>query len=258
MEIQELWRVVKKRLVMILVLTVMAAASSAILSRFVLARQYAGTATLIVVPHGSAQDLLTSMVTGQQLVDTYASLVTTRPVLETAMKSLGWTAPTSRLAKDIVATPKANTDFVEITVKEPTAAWAARVANAVAKATVAEATRIDGGQTDLQIVAQAVPARHAVDPDIKTNVAVAVALGLMTGSGLAFLLEYLDDSLHTEEEAKRYLDMAVLSAIPLIKDGKGVAGPSSRTAGQRAETKKEKKQRRARRVSAPPRVERGL
>jgi len=63
-ELIELWRVIRKHLAMIVVVTVVAAATAGILSKFVLPKQYASTATLMVIPQNSAQDLLTNLVTG--------------------------------------------------------------------------------------------------------------------------------------------------------------------------------------------------
>jgi len=215
-ELIELWRVIRKHLAMIVVVTVVAAATAGILSKFVLPKQYASTATLMVIPQNSAQDLLTNLVTGQSLVDTYAQVAESRSVLETVVSrdNLGLSA--TALANDVAATPVANTDLMTIKVTSTNPFWASRVSNAVAQATVSTVTRITR-QRQLEVVDPAVPVPIPVAPKTKTNVAIALVLGLLVGGGLAFLLEYLDDSLKTEEDIKRVLDLPVLSVIPLIE-----------------------------------------
>lgn len=245
MELKELWRIIKKRLVMVVVITLVATITSGVLSKFVLSRQYAGTATLIVIPHNSTQDLLTSMVTGQQLVDTYAQLVTSREVVQPVYSGLHSGMSLTKFTGAITATPETNTDLLTVTVKGSSPAFASRVANLVASQTVATVARVEH-QKDLQVITPASPNPIAVSPKSKTNVAIAFVLGLLVSGGLAFLLEYLDDSVHSEDDVKRYFGLPVLTVIPTIDPpsrGKSTPLPSSK--GTR------------RRGSSPTRVERG-
>ena len=49
---------------------------------------------------------------------------------------------------------------------------------------------------------------------------LGIILGLMVGVGLAFLREYLDRTLRTEEDIQRHLDLPVLGIIPEAEAGK--------------------------------------
>ena len=57
-------------------------------------------------------------------------------------------------------------------------------------------------------------AGEPVKPNTKLNVAVAVFLGLFVGVGLVFLLEYLDPSIKTRDEAVALLGLPVFGMIP--------------------------------------------
>jgi uncharacterized protein involved in exopolysaccharide biosynthesis len=61
------------------------------------------------------------------------------------------------------------------------------------------------------------PPLKPVSPKILLNMAIAVLLGGFGGFGLAFLLEYLDDSLEKAEDVEDYLQLPVLSSIPELK-----------------------------------------
>jgi succinoglycan biosynthesis transport protein ExoP len=69
--------------------------------------------------------------------------------------------------------------------------------------------------SNIRITEEAVMPADPVKPRKKLNLMLSVIFGLMTGAGLAFLWEYLDRSLHTEEDVRRYLDLPVLSVIPV-------------------------------------------
>lgn len=61
-----------------------------------------------------------------------------------------------------------------------------------------------------------------VKPKKKLNIILSVIFGLMTGVGLAFFMEYLDRSLRTEEDVQRYLEIPVLSIVPVAESSKRI------------------------------------
>ncbi|HHY19313.1 MAG TPA: hypothetical protein GX522_05390 [Firmicutes bacterium] len=60
-----------------------------------------------------------------------------------------------------------------------------------------------------------------VRPKTKMNIAVAAFLGLFLGAMLAFLFEYLDNTIVTKEDIEQYLGLTVLAAIPQITEEGG-------------------------------------
>ncbi len=70
--------------------------------------------------------------------------------------------------------------------------------------------------SNIRIAVKAVSPMFPVRPNKKLNLILSVIFGLMIGIGCSFLWEYLDRSLRTEEDVQRYLDLPVLSAIPLV------------------------------------------
>ena len=70
------------------------------------------------------------------------------------------------------------------------------------------------GENNISIVDAAHVPLEPYKPSLKKNVAIAVALGLFLGVGLAFLLEALDDSLKGREAVERIVGSPVLSLVP--------------------------------------------
>ena len=71
-----------------------------------------------------------------------------------------------------------------------------------------------------------------IKPNKKRNVLLSIVLGLLGGIGLAFFLEYLDQTIHTEDDVQRYLDLPVLAVIPVADQagtGYGYGGRSGKT-----------------------------
>lgn len=55
---------------------------------------------------------------------------------------------------------------------------------------------------------------YPISPKKKSNLLLSVILGLFGGVGLAFFIEYLDQTVRTEEDLKNVLNVNVLSVIP--------------------------------------------
>jgi len=82
-----------------------------------------------------------------------------------------------------------------------------------------EETRIaENMQTsDVWVVDPAVVPTSPVSPRPTLNMAIALVLGLFAGVGVAFVLEFLDTSLKTQEDVERELQLPVLGLIPSME-----------------------------------------
>lgn len=76
--------------------------------------------------------------------------------------------------------------------------------------------------TNIFIVDRAEVPRSPVRPKVRRNVLLAGLIGLLLGVGLAFFLEYLDNTIHGPDEVKQYLGVPFLGPVG-IADVKGDA-----------------------------------
>ncbi|HEV7860376.1 MAG TPA: polysaccharide biosynthesis tyrosine autokinase [Pyrinomonadaceae bacterium] len=60
--------------------------------------------------------------------------------------------------------------------------------------------------------------REPIGPPRLRNIAIAFLLSLLAGIGLAFLLDYLDDTLKTVEDVDRYIHLPALALIPATRN----------------------------------------
>ncbi|RLB60748.1 MAG: protein tyrosine kinase, partial [Deltaproteobacteria bacterium] len=80
------------------------------------------------------------------------------------------------------------------------------------EARIAQASTI----SSVQVVDPAITPKIPIKPNKKKNLALGFILGLMLGVGLAFLLDYMDQTLKTTEDVKEKLGLNVFGIIPRI------------------------------------------
>ncbi len=69
---------------------------------------------------------------------------------------------------------------------------------------------------NISIVDPALQPSRPFTPNLKRALMISAILGLMIGIGLAFLFEYLDDTLKRPEEIEKHLGISVLGVIPKL------------------------------------------
>ena len=68
--------------------------------------------------------------------------------------------------------------------------------------------------SNIRIVEPAITPLAPINPNKVRKMALGILFGLVIGTVLAFLLEYLDKTLRTEEDIQRHLNLPVLGVIP--------------------------------------------
>jgi len=69
---------------------------------------------------------------------------------------------------------------------------------------------------NIRILDRAVKPEAPVKPRVRLNILLGLIIGLMGGIGLAFLLEYMDITIKTQEEVEQELGLTFLGIIPSI------------------------------------------
>lgn len=67
---------------------------------------------------------------------------------------------------------------------------------------------------NIHVVDQAVVPKAPVKPQVKMNILLAIVVGLFLGIGLAFFMEYIDNTIKTPDDLKRYFNLPYLGPIP--------------------------------------------
>jgi capsular polysaccharide biosynthesis protein len=216
-DLREIIFIIRKRIWLIILITLIAVVTSWAISSFVLEKQYE-TYTLLIVNKPAEQDqplTYSDIDLNRKLVDTYSIIAKSNTVLEQVIDQLKLGMSPIELNEKITISGEKDTEIIRISVKDSDPARAAIIANKVGEIFMAEVVKkmkID----NVQVIDTARIPEEPVQPNILLNIAIAAVLGVMVGLVLVFLLEYLDNTIKTPDDVQKYLELPVLGSVPTI------------------------------------------
>lgn len=159
----------------------------------------------------------------QQLTQTMAEGIKSRPVAEAVIRQQGLQMTPEDFLKDYLRVKQiATTQFIEVDYRDPSPERARQVANTVGEVFSKQVSNVSPSANDVTATVWEradVPDKPA-SPNLVLNIGLALVAGLMLGVGLAFLLEYLDDSWRSPEEAEQVSGVPTFGVIPEFKVSK--------------------------------------
>ncbi|WP_273130270.1 YveK family protein [Bacillus weihaiensis] len=217
--LKELFLTVKKRLSLIIIIAAIATATSGIVSYFLLTPIYQSSTQILVNQSKSDQQTynVSELQTNLQLINTYNVIIKTPAILDKVIEKENLDMSASTLNSLVSVGSEQNSQVVNITVQNEDATKAAAIANSIATTFKEEITTIMSVD-NVSILTPAVVGEDPspIKPQPVLNMAIALVVGLMAGVGLAFLLEYLDNTIKTEQDIEKQLGLPVLGAITTI------------------------------------------
>ncbi|MFL7943670.1 YveK family protein [Priestia megaterium] len=220
-DLRQLFGTLKKRFWLIALITIIAATVSGVVSFFVLTPVYEARTQILVNQAKSEQQFYNSseLQTNVQLIQTYNDIIKSPAILGEVTKQLNLDMTPKQLSNQIQVTNSQDSQVAHIVVQDTNARLAVKIANttaAVFKKEVPKIMSIDN--VSILAKAQLDEALSPVKPQPFLNIAIAVVVGLMAGVGLAFLLEYLDNTIKNEQDVERILQLPVIGVISVIKE----------------------------------------
>jgi capsular polysaccharide biosynthesis protein len=218
--LKELFQTLRKRLWLIALITTIATVTSGIVSYFFLTPIYQASTQILVNKANPEQQIYNvgEIQTNVQLINTYSVIIKSPAILEKVQKELDIDRSVEELNEQIQVASEKDSQVFSLTVNDPDPALAAEIANKTAevfKEEIVKIMKIDN--VSILSKAEVKENQQPVKPKPLLNIAIAFVVGLMTGVGLAFLLEYLDNTVKTEQDIEKHLQLPVLGAISIIE-----------------------------------------
>ncbi|MBO8173570.1 MAG: capsular biosynthesis protein [Bacillaceae bacterium] len=223
-DLRDIFRIIKKRIWIILVVTLLSSITAAIISYFYITPIYESSTQLLVnKSERNPENIynLSDINTDLKLVDTYSVIIKSPRIMELVVQDLDLNMNAGQLTQKVRVSPVKNSQVISITVQDPDPQMAATIANGVAQVFKKEIVNIMNVD-NVQILNTANVGENPapVKPKPGLNIMIAFVVGIMLSLGIIFLLEFLDNTLHTEQDVECVLNLPVLGSIPKIEETK--------------------------------------
>ena len=216
----DLVRAASKRLWLI-VLIALLCVGAAVGASFLTPPVYEASASVVLSPIGKQDNLATGIEGLQVLAGEMAVVGLNRQMTEEVAGAAN--VSSSELGENLVIAQIESTRYLSFSYTDSEKSVAQAVANDAARIFAREAPEASGmaSEAEAKVSAYAVTPAALEGPDPLRVGILALAVGLMLGVGLAFLLERLEASWSSPEEVEQFLGVPTFGTIPVLSRRRG-------------------------------------
>lgn len=215
-EISDVFKILKKRFVLIISFTVIATALASFLSFYVITPQYVSSTKLFIGKEAAENQKysVNDVQVYQKFLNTYSEILQTSDLIEKAMKNNDIELSPGAVSSGLTVSPKADTQIIGVSFKCTDPELCRDVLDAVTAEFIEESGKLipDG---NVQIIQKANLPKNPVSPNKVKNIAIGFLAGLMLGILVAFFIEYINNTVLSAEELEEILDVPVIGKIPV-------------------------------------------
>lgn len=242
-DLMEVLFALRARLWMIILALVVGGGLAAAYSEVILTPQYTSTSMVYILSKETTLTSLADLQIGSQLTKDYRVVTTSRPVLQEVIDTLGLDMEYEELREKLVLDNPSDTRMLSVSIEDPDPARAKAIVDSVAKISSAYIGDIME-MTPPKIIEEGIVSDTKSSPHTTRNVAVGGLAAAFLVCSLVVLQVVLNDTIRTEEDVEKYLQMSILAAVPEREENRSSgSGKGRKRAG--GKTRKDKGNRKA-------------
>ena len=237
--LQQIFILIKKRILLIISLIILAIGIATILSFYYVTPLYQAQTQILVNQKTSSQETLWyQMELDMQLINTYNEIFTSDLILTQVIDRLDLNVTPGQLKAKISLSNVNDSKVVNIIITDEDHRQAVKIANSLVEIVKREIpVLINVDNINVLTYAKNVENPTPIKPNKTLNIAIGATIGLFVSIGAVFLLEILDTTIKSEKDVEEVLHipmMGVVGSIPLEKVKKTSAKSSKLRGGQDA------------------------
>ena len=207
-----------RRLWIVVLVTVLFAAVTLICCEFLITPKYTASARVYVLNRSSENSLVYSdLQSSEKLTSDFEVLITGRNITSVVIEELGLDMTHSELASKISVSSPNDTRVLQISVTDQDPQLAANVINHILSVADEQIVPVMGIDAMNVVYDASVPTAPS-SPATKQDMLLAGALGFLLTSIILVVRFASDDTIRTEEDVSKYLNLSTMGVIP--KDSK--------------------------------------
>ena len=212
-DLLQLWNAVRHRIWLVLLAGFIVADIAFAITKFLITPMYSSSATMLVVTKETTLSSLADLQLGSQLTNDYEILISSRPVLQETIEELDLDTDYKHLRNTITISNPNDSRMLIISTLQADPELAKSVVDTLARISsdyIAEKMEV----TAPKIIEEGEGPLVQSSPSLVRNTAIGGLLGILAAVFLICVAVILNDSIQTEDDIERYLQLPVLAVIP--------------------------------------------
>lgn len=215
-DLLELFHAMLQKAWLIVLLLVLGAGIALGATKLLITPLYTASSQIYILTKTTSVTSLADIQMGAQLTSDFAVLAKSRPVVENVIDDLNLDYTYGELVQQITTENPSGTRILKITISNEDPELAKELANAFADETAERVAYVM--TTDKpKVVEEAVTPKAPSSPNVIKNTMLGGMLGAVLAMGIIVLLYLMNDTIQTEEDVRKYLNLHTLAAVPMEK-----------------------------------------
>jgi len=215
--LRDYFLILKKRRFLIIIITVLAILAANIGTKIIVKPEYKSSTTLIIKGSEKVDSESDQSYLNEKLIKTYSEIVNSRLIKAEVGKNLNIDLNTKDIIQKVDVEIIPDTDILKIEVTGSKAELVAKVADEIANVSAKEAKNMISIEK-VEVVDEAQVPKRALNSNTKKNTIIGLILGLVISIFLAFLFEYLDNTIRTPKDISRHLRLLSIGILPRVEE----------------------------------------
>lgn len=183
-------------------------------TRFLMTPKYEATSMIYILGKTTSLSDNINLQLSQQLTVDFQTLATSRPVIDAVIKDCKLDTTYEKLITTVSVTNPSNTSILKMTALNASPQLACDISNALSEETANRIAEVMVTDKPSQVESAVVPTIQAT-PHVMRDTAIGGLIALLLAAFVIIMIHITDDTIKTEDDVKKYLDLTTLAAFPL-------------------------------------------
>ncbi len=213
----EIFYALKRRLLLILAAGLLCGCLSCIYAKVFITPTYTSTSSILVLSKETTLTSIADLQLGTQLTKDYQVLIKSTSVVEKVIQNLGLDMSVAALKNCISISNPADTRVLYLSVTHSDAALAAAIVNELSNV----ASDYVGDKMEVippKVIEVGEIPTSKTAPNVTRYAFMGLLLGIVVCCGIIALIVIMDDTIKSEDDIARYLELPTLATVPDRKD----------------------------------------
>lgn len=185
-------------------------------TKFFVTPQYTASSMIYILGETTSITSVADIQLGTQLTGDFTTLAKSRPALEKVIDELNLDMSYGELASSVVIENLPDTHILKISVTSTVPEQAKEISNAMAQSTAETIASVMATEKP-SIAEKAITPTMPSSPNLGKNILIGGLIGAVLAMAVIILLNMMDDTIKTEEDVRKYLQLNTLASLPMDK-----------------------------------------